>query len=149
MTRPYTGGCACGAIRYEIAEEPATMNLCQCRQCQRESGSGHGAHLTFAGARVKMSGEPAWWESVGENGTRKRRGFCPTCGAPMFIALPDMPEIFITSAASLDDPSRYHPQVVYWTAAGQAWDHLDPALAPFEKLPPELTPDAATTGAEA
>ncbi|WP_423601915.1 GFA family protein [Sphingomonas sp. MS122] len=146
MTSPYTGACACGAIRYEIAEEPAIMNLCQCRQCQRESGSGHGAHLTFAGATVTVSGNPVWWESVGENGTRKRRGFCPTCGSPMFIALPDMPEIFITSAASLDDPSRYRPQAIYWTAAGHAWDRIDPALAAFEKLPPELTPAPATTG---
>lgn len=35
MTRMYTGGCACGAIRYEITGEPAVMVDCQCRQCQR------------------------------------------------------------------------------------------------------------------
>jgi hypothetical protein len=23
-----------------------------------------------------------------------------------------------------------------WTAAGHAWDHLDPALARFDKMPP-------------
>lgn len=147
MSQPYTGRCACGAIRYEIAEAPAAMKLCQCRQCQRESGTGHGAHVTFVGATVNVTGEPAWWESVGEYGIRKRRGFCPTCGAPMFVALPDMPEVFMTSAASLDDPSRYRPQVVYWTSTGHAWDHIDPAIARFDKLPPELTPDPATTGA--
>lgn len=149
MPEPYTGGCTCGAIRYEIAGEPATMNLCQCRTCQRESGTGHGAHLTFAGAAVTLTGEPSWWETVGENGTRKRRGFCPTCGAPMFIALPDMPRIFIASAASLDDPARYRPDVVYWTASGHSWDRLDPALTGFDKLPPQLTPDTAATGDEA
>ena len=44
----YTGGCACGAIRYDIAGEPVFMNHCQCRDCQRKSGTGHGSYLTFA-----------------------------------------------------------------------------------------------------
>ena len=44
MDKPYTGGCACGAIRYSIASEPFFSNDCQCRDCQRESGTGHGSH---------------------------------------------------------------------------------------------------------
>ncbi len=35
MSEVYTGGCACGAIRYEISAEPVVMNDCQCRDCQR------------------------------------------------------------------------------------------------------------------
>jgi hypothetical protein len=35
MSEPYAGGCACGAIRYEIAAEPMAANDCQCRDCQR------------------------------------------------------------------------------------------------------------------
>jgi hypothetical protein len=41
MNTSYTGGCACGAIRYEINGEPVVMLDCQCRQCQRDSGTGH------------------------------------------------------------------------------------------------------------
>ena len=40
MSKPYTGGCACGAIRYEISAEPIAMNDCQCRDCQSTSGTG-------------------------------------------------------------------------------------------------------------
>lgn len=141
MTKLYTGGCACGAIRYEVTGEPIAMVDCQCRQCQRESGTGHGAHLTFAGAAVTLTGAASIWESAGVNGTRKQRGFCPTCGAPVFIRLPDLPQIFITSAASLDEPSRYKPEMVYWTASGHGWDALDPALTMFDRLPPNLTPE--------
>ena len=51
MTQPYTGGCACGAIRYETPHAPVFQNHCQCRDCQRRSGTGHGSWLTFpAGA---------------------------------------------------------------------------------------------------
>ena len=40
MSKPYMGGCACGAIRYQISGEPVFMNDCQCRDCQRRSGTG-------------------------------------------------------------------------------------------------------------
>ena len=137
MTEPYTGGCACGAIRYEVSAEPAVMNDCQCRQCQRDSGTGHSSHLTFVEAPVKLTGEPALWATVGEGGTRKNRAFCSTCGAPVYLTFPNMPEVFVASAASLDDPGRYKPQVVMWASAGQAWDPRDPAVPVFEKMPPQ------------
>jgi hypothetical protein len=134
--QPYTGGCACGAIRYEVEAEPAQMGDCHCRQCQRDSGTGHGSHLTFVGAPVKIVGEAGTWIAVGENGTRKRRAFCRTCGAPVYLEFPDMPEVFVASAASLDEPERYRPQSVCWTSAAQHWDSIDPALDDFEKMPP-------------
>ena len=57
MSQAFTGGCACGAIRYGISSEPLVSNDCQCRDCQRESGTGHGSHLTFRDAVVKIEGE--------------------------------------------------------------------------------------------
>ena len=56
MSEAYTGGCACGAIRYEISAEPVVTNDSQCRDCQRESGTGHGSHLTFPRIGVKLKG---------------------------------------------------------------------------------------------
>jgi hypothetical protein len=47
MSEAYAGGCACGAVRYEISGEPVAMAGCQCRDCQRKSGTGHGSYLTF------------------------------------------------------------------------------------------------------
>mgnify|MGYP000278790616 CR=1 FL=1 len=43
MSRPCTGGCACGAVRYGIPGEPLARADCQCRDCQRKSGTGHGS----------------------------------------------------------------------------------------------------------
>ena len=53
MSQSYTGGCACGALRYATAHAPVFQNHCQCRDCQRRSGTGHGSYLTFP-ARAEM-----------------------------------------------------------------------------------------------
>ncbi len=136
MSKPYTGGCACGAIRYEISGEPIVMVDCQCRQCQQESGTGHASHLTFKGAGVTVSGQATLWTMAGDGGTVKSRAFCPTCGAPVYMAFPAMPDIFIVKPASLDEPARYKPQMVLFTSSGHAWDHVDPVIPHFPKMPP-------------
>lgn len=136
MSDPYNGGCACGAVRYEVSGEPMVQNDCQCRQCQSQTGTGHGNYLTFSGAAVSVEGEPRHWEAVGEGGTVKHSKFCAECGSPLFLTFPDMPDIFVVRAGSLDDPARYQPQMVFWTDGGHAWDKLGPELTKFEKMPP-------------
>lgn len=136
MSDAYTGGCACGAIRYEIADEPMFMNECQCRDCQQRSGTGHGSYLTFPSKeRVKLSGEAKRWDVVADNGNVKGHRFCAECGSPVYLTFSDMPDAFTIHAASLDDPGRYKPQAVTYAVRGHAWDHLDPALPKFQKMP--------------
>ena len=137
MTEAYAGGCACGAIRYQIDAEPLLMSDCQCRDCQRISGTGHGSYLSFAGRdKVTLRGEAQCRDSTGDSGNVKTRAFCPTCGSPVYMTFAAVPDQFIVHAASLDDPGRYRPQLVTYTASGHAWDRLDPALPKFEKMPP-------------
>lgn len=58
MTKTYIGGCACGAIRYQTQATPVFQNHCQCRDCQKRSGTGHGSYLTFPRrADVTVTGE--------------------------------------------------------------------------------------------
>jgi hypothetical protein len=136
MSANYAGGCACGAIRYDVAGDPVAMNDCQCRQCQRDSGSGHGSYLTFSGAQVTLSGAPSSWDFIGDGGTIKRRAFCPDCGTPVYMTFPNSPEIFVIRAGSLDDPRRYKPEMVFWTATAQPWDLIDPEAVKFDRMPP-------------
>lgn len=118
MNKPFTGGCACGAIRYEVASEPISMLHCQCRQCQQKSGTGHGSYLTFnTRSSVKLEGNATHWNVTGDLGTVKTRAFCPTCGSPVYMVFAAHPEIFIVHAASLDDPRRFTPRKVMFTSS--------------------------------
>lgn len=137
MTEAFTGGCACGAIRYEISAEPVFANDCQCRHCQHRSGTGHSSYLTFAGrANVKLTGVAAHWDVKGDSGSIKTHSFCPTCGAPVCLTLAAKPDLFAVHSGSLDDPSRYRPQAVTYGSRGHDWDKLDPDLPKFDKMPP-------------
>jgi hypothetical protein len=136
MGKAYTGGCACGAVRFEITGEPIFSNQCQCLDCQHMSGTGHGSYLTFKRDVVTVSGQASRWDTNGESGHVKTRAFCPHCGSPVHLTFAAMPDIFTVHAASLDEPGRFKPQVVTYASRGHAWDHLDPALPKFDKMPP-------------
>jgi hypothetical protein len=136
MSKNYTGGCACGAIRYEISDEPLASTDCQCRDCQHMSGTGHGSYLTFPSRKkVTLTGKASHWEMTADNGNLKTRAFCPTCGSPVYVTFAAAPDFFTVHAASLDDPGRYKPQMVLYRVRGHAWDHVDPILPKFAGMP--------------
>jgi hypothetical protein len=133
---PWTGGCACGAVRYSIAGKPVAMVECHCRQCQMDSGTDHAAHVAFMGAAVTLTGRLSTWDMTADSGAVKTRGFCPVCGTPVTLTFAPRPDFFSVRAASLDDPSRYAPQVV--TYAALRWTHIpgNAAVPTFPGMPP-------------
>ena len=137
MTTPYAGGCACGAIRYEATTDPVFANHCQCRDCQKRSGTGHSSYLTFPSrAEVRITGAATDWRVAGDSGNEKIHSFCPICGTPVYLTFAAIPDAIAVHAASLDDPSRFHPSVVTYGVQGLSWDTMDPALRTFERMPP-------------
>jgi hypothetical protein len=136
LSEPYTGGCACGGIRYQISGEAWFQHDCQCRDCQRKSGTGHGSYLTFPSKQnVTLEGKAQHWNIVADSGNVKTCSFCPTCGSPVYLTSAAMPDLFTIHAASLDDPGRYKPQAVSYRKRGYAWDYVDTALLQFDEMP--------------
>lgn len=136
MDTCWTGGCACGAQRYSIPGDPVAQTHCQCRDCQRRSGTGHSSWLVFAAAPAEVvTGPIGHWSSTGEGGTEKRHGFCPICGSPVHMGFPAMPNLIAVTAASLDDPARFAPRQVTWASAAPGWDALPSGLSILAKMP--------------
>jgi len=62
-----------------------------------------------------------------------RRGFCGTCGSPLFAASTAADAVAMSiKAASLDDPSWFRAQADMWTKTSQPWACTDPAVPKFE-----------------
>jgi len=39
LKAPLSGGCQCGAVRYESSMKPVGTHFCHCRMCQRAVGN--------------------------------------------------------------------------------------------------------------
>jgi len=135
MPTKFTGGCACGTIRYEIAAEPMLAAHCRCRDCQRATGTGHSSFMLFAESAMRMTGKPKYRDGKALSGNTVSRGFCPDCGSPLIARSSGYPGTITVAPGSLDDPSRFKPQMVLFAASGQPWDHHDPALPSFAAAP--------------
>lgn len=136
MTKPYTGGCACGSIRYETSSEPIFENHRQCLDCQKRSGTGLGSYLTFPRrADVRITDEAKTWRVAGDSWNEKGHAFCPTCGSPVYLTSVAMPDPIAVHAASLDDPGRFEPRVVTYGVRSHAWDTIGSSFQKFKRMP--------------
>jgi hypothetical protein len=138
MPIPFTGGCYCGAVRYECSEAPLMMFNCHCRDCQHVSG-GTGAPVIVVRKRAFRftKGEPKYHFTQSIKRGNHKRGFCAECGSRLTGGETDraMPIIAVT-AGSLDDPSWYRPQHDAFISQAQPWDVRDPKLPKSEQYPP-------------
>lgn len=128
----FSGRCACGAVCYTVAAAPIRGFQCQCRDCQRDTGSGHSSVLVFARNAVSVTGEVREIARAADTGAVKRKGFCPNCGSPIYNKPEEKPEYIGIYVGTLDDASTFKPSVVLFCSRGYAWDYLDPEV---QKLP--------------
>jgi hypothetical protein len=130
-----TGGCACGAIRYEVTAEPIVAFNCHCRDCQKTTGGGYTPVFYVPANAFKITrGAPKYFGTTSEMMGDNVRGFCPDCGSRLFGGKSDLGQGI--TAGTLDDPSLYKPQQEIWTSDAQPWDAMDPKLPKFEKYAP-------------
>src|SRR5262245_14054855 len=133
---PFSGGCACGAIRYESTAEPSLMFHCHCRDCQRSSGGPFSSFVIVPKETFKLSqGLLRFYDSSSERGCKTRRRFCPDCGSPILARTDAAPRAVAIRTASLDDPSWFNLQMDAWTSDAHSWDQMNSALPKFEKYP--------------
>src|SRR5258708_13618596 len=105
----YTGGCTCGAVRYEITAEPVRGFYCQCRDCQRDTGAGHASVAVFPSAAMKVTGGVAENLRAADSGAPKRKGFCRNCGSPIYNKPQNKPDPIRLHVRTPPKPSRLHP----------------------------------------
>ena len=125
----------CGAVTYECSADPIVMGNCHCRDCQRATGTAYAAGILVAVDMLRIQGEVTYYDVVGESGLVISRGFCAVCGSRLFGKGERSPSSISIMAGSLDDPTFFRPQADIYTSSAQPWDHLNPRLPKFPKMP--------------
>ena len=135
MSKTFTGGCACGAIRYACDGEPVYMGKCHCRDCQRATGSAFEAVVAVPEAAVTMQGTPKVYVSKGDTGNDIRRSFCPDCGGTLMSSADIMPNVVMLTTGTLDDSSQFKPSMQIYCDSAQPWVDLQGDIKRFPKMP--------------
>jgi hypothetical protein len=100
---PVTGGCLCGAVRYESKEPPTGGGYCHCRICQRSGGGLFNASVSVPGPAFRFTkGKPRYYRAS----SFAKRGFCVECGSPIVFFYEGNPHVWI-KIGSLDHPEDW------------------------------------------
>ncbi|MDG0986239.1 MAG: GFA family protein [Paracoccaceae bacterium] len=103
-----SGGCLCGSIRYTILQQPILAYTCNCRFCQKDTGTAYRSALAILNENVELIGKDFsvyTYKSV-EHGRELYKYFCPDCGTTISLKTERFPERQVIMIGTLDDPSQ-------------------------------------------
>jgi hypothetical protein len=121
-----TGGCQCGAVRYQLRGRPVELVVCHCKECQRQSGSAFGMSLVVTSGSFRLlSGDLKFFNVVCDSGRIKTCAFCRDCGTRVYHSVGYTISV---KPGTLDDTSSLQPTHHYWTKRKQPWVVI-PAVA--------------------
>ena len=124
-TTPITGGCLCGAVRFQVTAEPLVTHYCHCTMCQKISGGPFTVNVTvpFEGFSF-TKGKPTTYESSpGNLGL-----FCGTCGSGVAARVAEDPKLILFSLGCLDDSNLIKPELHAFTSTQVSWCEIDDGL---------------------
>ncbi|MDE2597140.1 MAG: GFA family protein [Sphingomonadales bacterium] len=135
MTGKRSGGCLCGAVRYELDWPAKAMVVCHCRDCQKQAGTAFSVVGVAKRDAFAVRGELATFTHPGSSGQDVNRKFCPHCGSPVLTDTAAAREqgIVFFKAGTLDDTADLAPTVHYWTQSAQRWFALPAGVTCLEK----------------
>ena len=102
---PLTGGCQCGACRYELWDAPETIYCCHCSECRRQSASAFGISVIVRTGTMRLiQGAPRSWTRPTAAGDVLDCRFCPDCGTRLWHQGANQPDFRSVKGGTLDDP---------------------------------------------
>jgi hypothetical protein len=127
-----TGGCLCGAVRFQLTSEPSGAGWCHCRNCQLNSGSPAMAFASIAFADLVIDGDGSTL-AFHASSNETQRWFCSKCGTPLWVQESLAPKTRDFSLATLDHPDAVSPEFhIYWQSR-IIWDRQDDGLPRFPR----------------
>jgi len=133
----HTGGCLCGAIRYEVTGEPVRAAHCHCDDCRRATGASFATNVFFKETDIKiLQGTPKQFRHAADSGNIMTKEFCSDCGSQIFGIGSGSAGIRHVKAGTLDDASFVQPQIEVYTSKKLPFTRLSDNTEHFETTRP-------------
>jgi hypothetical protein len=113
---PLTGGCLCGAVRFEVTEPLVVAFYCHCTRCQRRTGTAASPSARVAPRSLRVvEGEGSLGSYDPPEGFSKV--FCSACGSALWAQHPTDPDVIAVRLGAFDAdpgiPLSYRQFVAY------------------------------------
>ncbi|HEX3874777.1 MAG TPA: GFA family protein [Solirubrobacteraceae bacterium] len=120
---PLTGGCNCGAVRYEVTEPLVIASYCHCTRCQLRSGAAASpnAHPAVGSFRI-VEGADVLRQWKPDGGGEK--WFCRDCGSPIFGRNASHPDSIGIRMGTFDRDPGIRPSVRAFVADAAPWEAI-------------------------
>ena len=130
-TNKMTGGCMCGAVRYEATGEPFSVGHCHCHSCRKHNGA---AVVTLAGFKAEQVAFAGDERKIYESSPGVGRAFCPNCGTPLTWEGDggELGPIFEFHLSTFDKPDVLIPTAHAFYPERIAWFDIANALPRYE-----------------
>jgi hypothetical protein len=113
---PLTGGCQCGAVRYEVTAEPVALYVCHCRECRQQSASAFGISVIVPAEAFNFKqGRLKSWTRPADSGRVVECMFCIECGSRICHSAPGEATLSV-KGGSLDSPIDLSGAFHIWTS---------------------------------
>jgi hypothetical protein len=120
---PLTGGCNCGAVRFEVTEPLAAASYCHCTRCQRRSGTAASPNAHPAPGTFRITaGEERLRAWKPEGGGEK--WFCADCGSALFAGNSGHADPISIRMGSFDRDPGIRPSVRQFVAYAAPWEPI-------------------------
>ncbi len=133
MAKRLQGGCACGAVRYELLAKPMRVHCCHCSNCQRQTGSAFVLNAIIETSLIKrLRGRP---EPVAVPRAHAPHDIyrCRKCKVAVWSDYGRRPQIRFVRVGTLDDPSALKPDMHIYTRAKLPWVKLPQGTPAFRE----------------
>ena len=123
MSFALTGGCNCGAVRFEITSPLVWASYCHCTRCQRRTGTGASANARLEpGSFRVLDGEDRLRAWKPEGGAEK--WFCGDCGSALFSRNPDDHAEIGVRLGTLDSDPEVRPSARQYVDYAAVWEAI-------------------------
>ncbi len=133
---PLTGGCLCGAVRFEVSEPLVSAGYCHCTRCQRRTGAAASPQGRIVPGSLHLTeGEELLRAYEPDDGFPKV--FCSACGSSLWSLFPDDRGIASVRLGVFDEDPGIRPSFRQFVAYAAPWEPIpDDGLERFSERRP-------------